>query len=111
MRTATAGHASIDALVRPLRPKRGRRQPLQQTAPEAPTDPIIEALRLLKRQAQIRDDLRGRRGCYIVAERELLLIRNKLARFPAAVQAITLTAAELNRPVDALSVRDFAKRC
>jgi hypothetical protein len=98
--------ASVDALVRPVRPKRSRRQPLQQTA----ADPIIEALHLLKRQARIRDDLRGRRGCYIVGERELLQIRNRLAQFPAAVQAITLTAAELQRPVDTLNIRDIEKR-
>jgi hypothetical protein len=107
----TAEPTSVDALVRPIRPKRGRRRALQQTAPEAVTDPIIEVLCLLKRQAQIRDELRGRRGCYIVGERELLQIRNRLAQFPAAVQAVTLTAAELNRPLDTLSVRDVAKRC
>jgi len=87
---------------RPTRNRPGRK-------PEGAADSIVEALRLLKRQAQIRDDLRVRRGCYIVAERELL-IRNRLAQFPPAVQAITLTAAELQRPVDTLSLRDVATR-
>jgi len=30
---------------------------------------------------------------------------------PAAVQAIALTAAELHRPVEHLSIRDVEKRC
>jgi hypothetical protein len=47
----------------------------------------------------------------MLAERELYLIRNKLAQFPAAVQAIGLAAAELHRPVDTLSIRDIVQRC
>jgi hypothetical protein len=72
---------------------------------------IAEALRLLKRQAEIQNDLRRSRDNPLLAERELFLIRNRLARFPAAVQAISLTAAELHRPVDTLSVGDVEKRC
>jgi hypothetical protein len=73
-------------------------------------EPILEALRLLQRQAAIRSDLRRSHGSGVMAERELFLIRNRLAQFPAEVQAITLTAAELQRPVDTLSVRDVEKR-
>jgi len=72
---------------------------------------IAEALRLLKRQVAIKNDVRRARGPRVVEERELLLIRNQLAGFPAAVRAITLTAAELHRSVDTLRVRDFAQRC
>jgi hypothetical protein len=72
---------------------------------------IAEALRLLKRQAAIQNDARRTRGSRVVEERELFLIRNKLAQFPAAVQAITLAAAELHRPVDTLSVVDVEKQC
>lgn len=72
---------------------------------------IAEALRLLKRQASIQNDVRRAHGSRVVEERELFLIRNRLAQFPAAVQAITLTAAELHRPVDSLSVGDAEKRC
>ena len=74
-------------------------------------EPINEALQLLKRQAEIQQGLRRSRDNPMLAERELYLIRNKLAQFPAAVQAITLTAAELHRPVDTLSVGDVEKRC
>ena len=51
---------------------------------------IAEALRLLKRQAAIQNDVRRARESRVVEERELFLIRNRLAQFPAAVQAITL---------------------
>ena len=74
-------------------------------------EPINEALQLLKRQAEIQQGLRRSRDNPMLAERELYLIRNKLAQFPAAVQAIGLVAAELHRPVDTLSVRDVEKRC
>jgi hypothetical protein len=107
---STAELASVDALLSPIGPKRSRGQPLQQTAPETPTDPVVEALRLLKRQAQIQSDLRRFGRARVTEERELFLIRNRLAQFPAAVQAITLTAAELQRPVDTLSLRDVAAR-
>ena len=72
---------------------------------------IAEALRLLKRQATIQNDVRRARGSRVLEERELYLIRNKLAQYPAAVQAITLAASELHRPVDTLSLRDVERCC
>ena len=74
-------------------------------------EPISEALQLLKRQAEIQSGLRRSRDNPMLAERELYLIRNRLAHYPAAVQAIGLAAAELHRPVDTLSVRDVETRC
>lgn len=74
-------------------------------------EPITEALRLLKRQAEIQNGLRHTKANPMLAERELYLIRNKLAQFPAAVQTIGIAAAELHRPVDTLSVRDVEKHC
>ncbi len=74
-------------------------------------EPITEALRLLRRQAEIQQDLRRSRGDRVLAERELFLIRQRLARYPAALQAIAFTAAELHRPADTLSVRDVEQRC
>ena len=73
-------------------------------------EPITEALRLLKRQAEIQNNLRRSRENPLLAERELYLIRQRLARYPAAVQAIGLAAADFHRPVDTLSVRDV-ERC
>jgi len=74
-------------------------------------EPITEALRLLKRQAEIQNNLRRSRENPLLAERELYLIRQRLARYPAALQAIAFAAAELHRPVDTLSIRDVEKRC
>jgi hypothetical protein len=75
-------------------------------------DPISEALRLLKRQAEIQHRLRrGTHPLRVTEERELYLIRKALAQFPAAVQAIALTAAELHRPIDVLTVTDVERRC
>jgi hypothetical protein len=66
-------------------------------------EPISEALKLLKRQAEIQQGLRRNSTTRVIEERELYLIRNRLAQFPAAVQAIALTAAELHRPIENLS--------
>jgi hypothetical protein len=74
-------------------------------------EPISTALDLLRRQARIQEALRQRRGNRVLAERELYLIRQQLARYPAAVQAIALTAAELHRPIELVSVREVEKRC
>ena len=75
------------------------------------TESVTEALNLLKRQAAVRSDLRRSRGSPVTEERELILIRHRLALLPSEVQTITLIAAELQRPVDTLSVRDVEKRC
>ena len=75
------------------------------------SDTITEALNLLRRQARIQEALRRRHGNLVLVERELYLIRQQLARYPAAVQAIALTAAELHRPIELVSVREVEKRC
>lgn len=74
-------------------------------------EPIPEVLRLLQRQAEIQSSLRRSSANRVIDERELYLIKNRLARFPAAVQAITLTAADLQRSVESLTVRDIQGRC
>jgi hypothetical protein len=74
-------------------------------------EPITEALQLLKRQAEIQQRLRSSRSEPLLAERELYLIRQRLARYPAALQAIAFTAAELHRPADTLTVRDVERLC
>jgi hypothetical protein len=75
------------------------------------SDTITQALDLLRRQARIQEALRQHRGNRVLAERELYLIRQRLAYYPAAVQAIALTAAELHRPIELVSVREVEKRC
>ena len=74
-------------------------------------EPIGEALQLLKRQAAIQHSLRRDSTTRVIEERELYLIRQRLTRYPAALQAIAFAAAELHRPVDTLSIRDVEKRC
>ena len=72
---------------------------------------VVETLNLLKRQAHIQDTLRHSDANRVLAERELYLIQKRLARFPATLQAIAVAAAELHKPVDALSARDIEKLC
>jgi len=72
---------------------------------------IAEVLRLLKRQAEIQQGLRPNSSTRVIEERELFLIRNRLARFPATVQAVALTAAELHRPIEYLTARDVQPHC
>ena len=74
-------------------------------------EPITEALELLKRQAAIQNALRRSNANRVIDERELYLIRQRLARYPAALQAIAFAADELHRPVDTLSVRDVERLC
>ena len=73
-------------------------------------EPISEALQLLKRQAAIQHSLRRDSSTRVIEERELYLIRQRLTRYPAALQAIAF-AAELHRPVDTLSILDVERRC
>jgi len=67
---------------------------------------ITRALLLLKRQAEIQNGLRGPRRHDVLEERELYLIRQWLLRHPTEVQAISVAAAELHRPIEKLSVQD-----
>ncbi len=71
---------------------------------------IPETLRLLRRQAEIRDALRHSSANRVLGERDLFLIRRLLARRPAAVQAITLTAGDLHRPIESLRASDVEQR-
>ena len=72
-------------------------------------EPIGEALQLLKRQAAIQHGLRRDSATRVLEERELYLIRQRLSRYPAALQAIAVAASELHRPADTLSVREVQR--
>ncbi len=69
-------------------------------------EPLNEALRLLRRQAEIENAMPGPGGIRVTAERELHEIRQTLTRYPGAVRAILEAASRLRRPVDALSLTD-----
>ena len=72
-------------------------------------EPISEALDLLRRQSLILGSLRRDSANRVIEERELFLIRQRLARYPAALQAIAFAAGELHRPADTLSVREVQR--
>jgi hypothetical protein len=70
-------------------------------------DNIHQALELLKRQAELENGLRQPGGLRVTSERELYALRERLKRYPEAVNAILQRARNLNRPVDALSANDL----
>ena len=70
-------------------------------------DNIQQALELLKRQAELESGLRQPGGLRVTSERELYALRERLQRYPEAVNAILQRARNLNRPVDALSATDL----
>jgi hypothetical protein len=69
-------------------------------------DTISTALNLLRREAEIRNAMRRPGGIRVTEERELLELRQALARYPAAVSAILEAADRMRRPVDTLSAGD-----
>ena len=69
-------------------------------------EPLHEALRLIKRQAELENAMRRPGGIRITEERELFQLRSDLARFPAAVTAIMDAASRMRRPVDTISAAD-----
>ena len=51
-------------------------------------EPLIEALRLIKRQTELESAMRRPGGIRITEERELHQLRDALSQYPAAVTAI-----------------------
>ena len=72
-------------------------------------EPIHEALRLIKRQAELENAMRRPGGIRVTEERELLELSGALARFPAAVKAILEAASRMRRPVDTISAEDVER--
>jgi hypothetical protein len=60
---------------------------------------LHEALRLIKRQAELENAMRRPGGIRVTEERELHQLRDALTRFPAAVTAILEAASRLPRNV------------
>jgi hypothetical protein len=69
-------------------------------------EPLHEALRLIKRQAELEIAMRRPGGIRITEERELHQLRDALTRYPAAVSAIMEAASRMRRPVDTISGED-----
>ncbi len=73
------------------------------------TQPLHEALRLIKRQTELEAAMRRPGGIRVTEERELYELRGALAQLPAAVSAITEAAARMRRPVDSLCAEDVER--
>ncbi len=69
-------------------------------------EPLHEALRLIKRQAELEIAMRRPGGIRITEERELHQLRDALTRYPAAVSAIMEAASRMRRPIDTISAED-----
>ena len=67
---------------------------------------VDEALRLLKRQAQLETAMKQRGGIRIIEEQELHLVRRRLADAPEIARAIVEAAQALRRPINELSVSE-----
>ena len=72
-------------------------------------EPLHEALRLIKRQAELETAMRRPGGIRVTEERELFQLRDALARFPAALSAIVDAAERMRRPVDTISAEDVER--
>jgi hypothetical protein len=69
-------------------------------------EPLHEALRLIKRQAELEIAMRRPGGIRITEERELHQLHDALTRYPAAVSAIMEAASRMRRPLDTISAED-----
>jgi len=69
-------------------------------------EPLDEALRLIKRQAELETAMRRPGGIRVTEERELFQLRKDLTQFPAAISAIMEAASRMRRPVDTISAED-----
>jgi hypothetical protein len=72
-------------------------------------EPLTEALRLLRRQAELEVAMRNPGGIRLIEERELYQLQTHLAKVSAAVRAVLEASRRLHRPVDALSVEDVER--
>jgi hypothetical protein len=72
-------------------------------------EPVSEALRLLKRQAEIERRRRQPGGITIVDERELFAIRERLEDFPAALRAIAELTGARRQSLDQIRVEDVER--
>ena len=70
---------------------------------------VDEALRLLKRQAELETAMKQRGGIRIIEEQELHLVRRRLADSPETTRAIVQAAQALRRPIDELSASEVQR--
>ena len=67
---------------------------------------VDEALRLLKRQAELETAMKQRGGIRIIEEQELHVVRRRLADSPETARAVAQAAQALRRPIGELSATE-----
>ena len=72
-------------------------------------EPLTEALRLLRRQAELEIAMRKPGGMRVTEERELFQLQAHLAKIPVVTRAVLEASSRLHRPVDALSIEDIER--
>jgi len=72
-------------------------------------EPLTEALKLLRRYAEIETARRQPGGIRVLEERELFQLQAHLERIPVAARAVMEASRLLHRTVDTLTVEDIEK--
>lgn len=67
---------------------------------------VNEALRMLKRQAELQRAMKQPGGVRITEEQELHVLRQKLMEFPEAMEAALQAAHAMRRPISEITARD-----
>jgi hypothetical protein len=67
---------------------------------------INEAIRLLRRQAELEAAMRKPGGIRITEEQELVMLRRRLTEYPEAAQAVVHAAHAMRKPVTAVTARE-----
>jgi hypothetical protein len=70
-------------------------------------DPLSEALRMLRRQAELETAMRKPGGVKVMEERELNALQAHLATVPTAARAVLEAARGLHRSIDVLTIREI----
>jgi hypothetical protein len=67
---------------------------------------VNEALRLLRRQADLERAMKQPGGVRITEEQELHVVRRQLMEFPEAMEAALQAAHAMRRPISEITARD-----
>jgi hypothetical protein len=67
---------------------------------------IDEAIRLLRRQADLEAAMRKPGGIRITEEQKLIMLRRRLADYPEATHAVVQTAHAMRKPVTAVTAQE-----
>ena len=68
--------------------------------------PINEAIRLLRRQADLEAAMRKPGGIRITEEQELIMLKRRLTEYPEAALAVMQAAHAIRKPVTAVTASE-----